>query len=76
MGSLLGGSTPPPTQTLKMVKPDTKVKPLEGSVSPDTEVVKDGVNKVMKKGRASTIVTGVMGDESKAKIFKPLLGGY
>ena len=76
MGSLLGGSNTPPPSTLKMVKPDTKVKPLEGSVSPDTEVVKDGVNKVMKKGKASTIVTGAMGDESKAKIFKPLLGGY
>ena len=46
------------------------------SISPDTDVVNEGVNKVMKKGKASTIITGVMGDTSKPKVFKPLLGGY
>ena len=48
---------------------------LTPSVSPDTDVVNEGVKKVMKKGRASTIVTGVMGDISKSEVFKPLLGG-
>jgi hypothetical protein len=52
---------------------------LTPSVSPDTDVVNEGVKKVMKKGeasaQASTIVTGVMGDISKPKFFKPLLGG-
>jgi|TARA_R100000049_G_C1949966_1_gene97078 hypothetical protein len=45
------------------------------SVSPDTDVVNEGVNKIIKKGKASTIVTGVMGDISKPNVFKPLLGG-
>ena len=61
-----------------MVKPIVKtpeLKPLEASVSPDTNVVNEGVNKIMKKGKASTIMTGVMGDVSKPNVFKPLLGG-
>jgi hypothetical protein len=56
-----------------------QLKPPSAEVSPDTDVVNDGVKKVMKKGeasaQASTIVTGVMGDISKPKFFKPLLGG-
>jgi|TARA_R100000789_G_C2986481_1_gene144945 hypothetical protein len=48
---------------------------LTPSVSPDTDVVNEGVNKIIKKGKASTIVTGVMGDISKPNVFKPLLGG-
>lgn len=61
-----------------MVKPIVKtpeLKPLEASVSPDTNAVNEGVNKIMKKGKASTIMTGVMGDVSKPNVFKPLLGG-
>ena len=52
-----------------------QLKPPSAEVSPDTDVVNEGVKKVMKKGRASTIVTGVMGDISKSEVFKPLLGG-
>lgn len=51
-------------------------KKMEGDVSPDTDVVKDGVNKQMKKGKAGTIITGMFGDTSKANTYsKSLLGG-
>ena len=51
-------------------------KKMEGDVSPDTDAVKDGVNKVIKKGKASTIMTGMFGDTSKANTYsKSLLGG-
>jgi len=51
-------------------------KKMEGDVSPDTDIVKDGVNKVIKKGKASTIMTGMFGDTSKANTYsKSLLGG-
>ena len=49
-----------------------QLKPPSAEVSPDTNVVNEGVNKIMKKGKASTIVTGVMGDVSKPNVFKPL----
>lgn len=89
MGALLGSKKPDPVPVPKILEPKLPIvdslpikKPSEiksellASPSPDTDVVKEGVNKVMKKGRASTIITGSLGDTSKPTVFKPLLGGY
>lgn len=89
MGALLGRKKPDPIPVPKILEPKlpivdslpitkpSKIKAeLLASPSPDTDVVKEGVNKVMKKGKASTIITGMLGDTSKPKVFKPLLGGY
>jgi len=67
-----------PSQFQRPVVGDNKVAPVkfEGDVSPDTDVVKDGVKKQMKKGKANTIMTGMFGDTSKANTYsKSLLGG-
>ena len=53
-----------------------QLKPPSAEISPDTDIVKDGVDKVMKKGKSSTIMTGMFGDTSKANTYsKSLLGG-
>jgi hypothetical protein len=67
MGSLIKGK---PKESLVPKLPE-----LSPIVSPDTDVVNDGVNKQMKKGKASTIMTGMFGDTSKANTYsKSLLG--
>ena len=89
MGALLGSKktnpglvpdlveTHLPKPVDKPIRKPSEIKAeLLASPSPDTDVVKEGVNKVMKKGRASTIITGSLGDTSKPTVFKPLLGGY
>jgi hypothetical protein len=85
MGSLIKGK-PKESLVPKLIeenypKPDVSKpilfdKPeLSPIVSPDTDVVNDGVNKQMKKGKASTIMTGMLGDTSKANTYsKSLLG--
>ena len=89
MGALLGKKKPDPVPVPKILEPKLPIvdslpikKPSEikaellASPSPDTDVVKDGVNKVIKKGKASTIITGMFGDTSKANTYsKSLLGG-
>ena len=67
-----------PPQFKRPVDTNNEIAPIkfEGDVSPDTDVVKDGVNKQMKKGKANTIMTGMFGDTSKANTYsKSLLGG-
>ena len=64
----------PPQLNLKPISIDTpELAPI---VSPDTDVVNEGVDKIMKKGKASTIMTGMFGDTSQANTYSnTLLGG-